>query len=308
VLRELYPFVGGGESDGAPCAAGDCPSSEAEWWSRVRGELSRAEEGWPVALGSRPPEGAARELVDRRRGAAVAAVAELLSSGESVLALCADASRRRALAGSAADPRRFGAPAALIACGRCGDAGLDAALGPASAATTAPPGLVLADWGALGRRPGAASRFRHVVLIDPPPFERVDALARAGAGFLHLAWGGAELELARRCAGFEWELRGGVTQIWRSLAKSGGEAEGERLRALLAGPGEHSRSPEVAARCIAALSELGLCEWRPDRAAPVLRVLSSEETKLERSRAYGACVARHQEAIAYLRARATPSG
>jgi hypothetical protein len=82
----------------------------------------------------------------------------------------------------------------------------------------------------------------------------------------------------------------------------------ERLRELLAGPGRHSRTPEVAARCVAVLSELGLCEWRPDRTNPALGVLSSKETKLERSRAYVACAARHTEGLRYLRARAQLSG
>ncbi|MGZ5331602.1 MAG: single-stranded-DNA-specific exonuclease RecJ [Solirubrobacterales bacterium] len=317
VLRELYSVEA--ELGEPECAAGSCPSADGVWWERLEAELAREPEGWPPALGRRPSgPGPSREVVDRRRGAAVAAVAELVSSGESVLALCADASRRRALAGTAADPRRFGAPDPLIVCGRCGDPGLDAALGAGD--RPAGPGLVLADWAALARRPEAPRRFHHVVLIDPPPFERVEQLARAGQaapggrpaaaspGFLHLAWGRSELELAERCLGFEWQLRGAVTQVWRVLSKHGGEAEGERLRELLAGPGRHSRTPEVAARCVAVLSELGLCEWRPDRAAPRLGVLSSKETKLERSRAYVACAARHTEGLRYLRERAQPSG
>jgi single-stranded-DNA-specific exonuclease len=320
VLRELYP-VEAGEPDGPDCAAGACPSDAGAWWDRLEAELSRSEEGWPPALGRRTEGGSrAREVVDRRRGAAVAAVAELVSSGESVLALCADASRRRGLAGTAADPRRFGAPEPLIACGRCGGPGLDAALGTAGEAEPAAPGLVLADWAALARRPDAPRRFHHVVLIDPPPFERIDDLARAGQaapgggpataspGFLHLAWGRSEVELAERCLGFEWELRGPVTQVWRVLAKGGGEARGESLRELLAGPGRHTRTPEVAARCVAVLSELGLCEWSADRASPRLGVLSSEGTRLERSRAYVACAAHHAEGLRYLRERAQPSG
>ncbi len=49
---------------------------------------------------------------------------------------------------------------------------------------------------------------------------------------------------------------------------------------------------------------LVLVEWTADRAAPAARVLSSERTDLGRSRAYGACIARHQEAIRFLQARA----
>ena len=129
---------------------------------------------------SRP---APREVVDRRRGAAVAAIAELVSTGDSVLAVCADAGRRRALAASAADPRRFGAGEPLIACCRCGEAELDAALGSGTRRSTR-----AASSSRTGGRspagPAAARRFQHVVLVDPPPFERFDDLGAAPAARL----------------------------------------------------------------------------------------------------------------------------
>jgi hypothetical protein len=231
----------------------------------------------------------------------VAAIAELVSSGEPVLALCVDARRRRALAGSAADPRRFGAAAPVLACCRCGDEALESAFGAEGA------GLVLADWGAVARSPGSVARFAHVVMVDPPPFEQLDELARIGPGYLHLAWGQPEADLAERCLALEWEPRGAVEQVWRLLIKANGEAAGEELRALLAGPSEFPRTPEVAARAIAVLDELGLCEWSGNGAAPSLRVLSSERTELQRSRAYGACVARHEEGKRFLRSRAQSS-
>ena len=43
-------------------------------------------------------------------------------------------------------------------------------------------GVVLADWAALARDPGLAGRFEHVVLVDPPPFAHLEALAGAGEG------------------------------------------------------------------------------------------------------------------------------
>ncbi len=344
VVRELYPRTAP-EEDGARstgCGAEACPAPAAEWWQRLNEELARTADGRPGGIyDARPAEGPERELVDRRGTAAVAALTELISSGESVLALCADASRRRALAEDAADPRRFGAGAPRLACHRCGSEALDAALGPRlnRRRQTPPPDvpLVLADWGALARRRDAPRRFQHVVLVDPPPAEQLEALARAGlngpwqtaatntaagytaadtaaaprpfatAGFLHLAWGGAEVELARRCLAAEWDLRAPIGELWRGLGEAGGELAGERLRELLAGPSRHPRSPEVAARCLAVLCELGLCQWSATDPAPSLRVLSSERTELERSRAYAACVARHQEGDRFLQSRAQAS-
>ena len=345
VLRELYPRTAPGE-DGARstgCGAGACPAPAAEWWQRLDEELARTADGRPGGIyDARPAEGPERELVDRRGTAAVAALTELISSGESVLALCADASRRRALAEDAADPRRFGAGAPRVACHRCGAEALDAALGPPlnrepQRPPPDQPSLVLADWGALARRRDAPRRFQHVVLVDPPPAAQLEALARAGlngswqtaatntaagytatntaaatrpfaaAGFLHLAWGGAEVELARRCLAAEWDLRGPIGELWRGLGEAGGELAGERLRELLAGLSRHPRSPEVAAHCLAVLCELGLCRWSATDTAPSLRVLSSERTELERSRVYGACVARHQEGDRFLQTRAQAS-
>ena len=142
----------------------------------------------------------------------------------------------------------------------------------------------------------------------------LEALARAGPSTLRSPpasstspGGGAEVELARRCLAAEWDLRAPIGELWRGLGEAGGELAGERLRALLAGPSRHPRSPEVAARCLAVLCELGLCEWSAADAAPSLRVLSSERTELERSRAYAACVARHQEADRFLQSRAQAS-
>jgi single-stranded-DNA-specific exonuclease len=314
VVRELYPLARPGDTGPKPGPCGDhCPAPDPEWWGRLEREMTSVTAGSPGALlGVRPAEGARREAIDRRGGAAVASLAELVSSGEPVLAICADAARRARLASDAADPRRFGATLPRIACCRCGSRRLDAALSDVPSA-----GLVLADWTSLALRPGAPLAFRHLVLIDPPPSEALEGLACAaneaaaiGGGsesYVHLAWGPAEADLAERLLDWEWNLRLAIGEIWRALAAVDGAAEGLELRSLLAGELAYPRTPELAARCIVVLTELGLCEWLPNRGAPVLRVLSSERTDLGRSRAYGACIARHQEAIRYLRSRAQPT-
>ncbi len=308
VVRELYPLERPDRADvgGRPCGEG-CPAADGEWWDRLDREMTRVAEGRPGALlDVRAAEGPRRELVDRRGGAAVASLAELISSGESVLAICADAARRAKLASSAADPRRFGAAVPRIACCRCGAESIDAALHTSSEAEPG-AGLVLVDWTVVALRPEAPRRFRHVVAIDPAPSEALEGLAWAageGRGFIHLAWGPAEIELAERLLGREWDLRGAIAEVWRALDEAGGEAGGSRLRAVLEGASEYPRTPETAARCVRVLCELDLCEWLPDRAAAALRVLSSERTDLGRSRAYGACIARDQEAIRFLQSRA----
>jgi single-stranded-DNA-specific exonuclease len=305
VVRELYPLdAAGSAAESRPCADG-CPAPEGEWWERLEREMERVTAGQPGALlDVRAPDGPRREQVDRRGGAAVASLAELISSGESVLAVCADAGRRAKLASAAADPRRFGAALPRIACCRCGTGSLDVGL-RTSAGTGA--ALVLVDWTVVAQRPAAPREFQHVVVIDPAPSEALESLAWADSpshGFLHLAWGPPELQLTERLLGREWDLRAAIAEIWRALAETGGEAEGKILRAILEGASDYPRTPETAARCVRVLCELGLCEWPTDRGAAPLRVLSSERTDLGRSRAYGACLARHQEAIRFLQARA----
>ena len=146
-----------------PCGDG-CPAADGEWWARLEHELARVARGPPRSAARRPGGATApgASVVDRRGGAAVASLAELISSGESVLAICADAARRAKLASSAADPRRFGAALPRIACCRCGAESLDATLREAPGA-----GLALVDWTAIARRPQAPRLFSHVVVIDP---------------------------------------------------------------------------------------------------------------------------------------------
>jgi single-stranded-DNA-specific exonuclease len=300
VVRELYPLGEEVATEGR-CGEG-CPAPDADWWDRLERELAGVAEGRPGRLlDVRAAEGPRRELVDRRGGAAVAALAELISSGEPVLAVCADAARRSRLASSAANPRRFGAALPRMACCRCGPGSLEAALAEPPAA-----GLVLADWTAIALRPESLAAFRHLVVVDPPPSEALESLSLAGDGYVHLAWGSPELEVSERLLLRDWELRSTIGETWRRLGEAGGEAQGRHLRALLEGDSPYPRTPEVAARCIRVLDELGLCEWGPDGAGGALRVLSSERTDLARSRAYGACLARHQEAIKFLRSRAQP--
>jgi single-stranded-DNA-specific exonuclease len=317
VLRERYDCGIDEVEASQGCGSHGCPDLETDWWRRFAGELDRTPGALPEAVAAAlAGRGQVRSLHDRRGGAAIAALVELVSSGASVLALCADASRRRGLAAEAADPRRFGAPPAAIACARCGPSQLNSVLGgiEGPSGPAAETGLALADWGALELRPLGAAAYQHVVVVDPPPRAELSALAGlplvgpAGtssfaAGFIHLAWGPSELELARLCVGAEWELRGAVGQIWRQLEQLGGDACGEPLGRLLSGPGRHPRTPELAARCVRVLGELGLCEWSSE-GEPRLRSVSSERTDLARSPTYLACRAEHERRLATLSAGA----
>jgi single-stranded-DNA-specific exonuclease len=289
-----------------------CPNAgdDGDWWQRLQAELAAPLAGWPgdavadavAAAGA----GADRARVERRGGAAVAAVCELVSSGEPVLALCGDAARRRRLAEAAAARGRFAGLSASVLCMRC------SAQSVAQALASGPRGLLLGDWALLERNPGLARGFDHVVLVEPPPFDHLARLAAAAAGpaeggvsplhpgFLHLAWGGAEEAFAQRQLEHDWELRPHTAEIYRALAASGSLA-GAELAAALRGPGRYQRSPELAARAMRVLADLGLCAWEPSGTDGTLRVVSSEGTDMQRSQAYRVYRARHEEGKLFLR-------
>lgn len=301
VLRELYPLE---EPEGEqPTLPHSCAGDEAEWWQRFEAELSAplvAESAKDPDIGgqlqTREPMGSRRVI--RGEASATVAIAELVSSGGGVLAVCADASRRAALANGATGLARFNGGAALVACHRCGDGEIARLRGRAQA------GLALADFGALEREPDLAAAFEHVVLVDPPSGagdEQRAALSweGGGPGFLHVLWTKAEAEFAGKVLTEQWPGREAVATAFKALRELG-EAGGEALCQALAGTGTRPLCPEASARRFRVLCELGLVQGAPDSGAGVVRVVSSERTDLRRSAAFRAYSERLSEAQQYL--------
>jgi hypothetical protein len=85
-----------------------------------------------------------------------------------------------------------------------------------------------------------------------------------------------------------------------------GEASGSELLAALRGSGPHPRSAETAARCLRVLGELELVHGSTAGGGGSLGVVSSDGTELERSAAFRAYGARHQEGLQYLGRRKQP--
>ncbi len=297
VLRELHPLEEPEAEE--PVLPHACADDETAWWSRFEAEL----EADPAAESAETDDmrqvlrtrEAGRRLVEGNAPATVA-VAELVSSGAGVLAVCADASRRAALANGATGLARFNGGAALIACHRCGDEEI------ARLVNRAPSGLALTDYAALERRPELAAAFEHVVLVDPPRSEQDQA--RAGSpcgegGFLHAPWTEAELEFAGQALAEQWATREGVAVAYRALRQTG-DTRGKRLREALAGSGSHPLCPEACARRFRVLRELGLLQGSPQGGAGVVRVVSSVRTDLQRSAAFRAYSAHLSEAQRFL--------
>jgi single-stranded-DNA-specific exonuclease len=313
VLRELYPLGGepaGDREEGRGTEARDpvhpCGCEEGEWWARFEAELARelsaADDKAPL-FGMAEQRRQPRERVPGA-GSAIATIAELVSSGAGVLAVCSDAARRAELASGASGLARFNGGSARIVCSRCGTEAL-----AALAAKGSDGGLALTDYTTLGLAGSAvAASFEHVVLVDPPPSARAQALALqarapgaadAGGCFAHLLWSEAERGFAASVAEQGAPSRQTIAAVFRALREAG-EVSGPSLRAALATTGAHPLAPETAARCLRVLREVGLVRGEPTGGDGSVGVVSSEKTELERSAAFRAYSEEHAEAKRFL--------
>jgi single-stranded-DNA-specific exonuclease len=211
---------------GEPCApeAIEVIGEPDDYMTAVLAELDAPLE-W-IAAGQ--PVQSERVVLDRRGSSPLAVLADAVASGEPVLAVCADVSRRLA--------------------------GLSARIG----------GFALASYHALEQhQPQAAA---HLVALDPPAGARLNSLLGAGCGFTHLVWGEAELRFACQIHELEYGLRASLVALFRALWNRGVVA-GEELEQLLRGHGQHGRSPHVAGRLIRVLTELELVSLDRDLSA-----------------------------------------
>jgi single-stranded-DNA-specific exonuclease len=228
VLRSLHP-VQVDSPDGDRSAA--VPAAAAQWWQQVWEQfdapLERPQSGEAEA-------GLPRAVIDRRGGGALALIGGLIATDDTVAIVSADASRRRKVLN--------------------GELGLEHF--PARA-----PALIT-DYESIPGQFGALQRHDHVVLLDPPTSqEQLDLLIASGPGgdrrFLHLGWGPAEVEFARRVLEAEYSLRAAMRAIYASLARGGGLGDRE-LEEALAGDGPYPRSGRSVGRCLRVLVEVGL--------------------------------------------------
>ena len=120
------------------------------------------------------------------------------------------------------------------------------------------------------------------------------------AAFLHLGFGPAEVEFARRAWDHEHALRPHLEAVYRALAALGQDGA-EVPRALLAGEGRYPRSPVVAGRCLRVLGELSLANI--DRSSGTLRcrITNGGRADLERSQTFRASARAAEEGHRFLK-------
>jgi single-stranded-DNA-specific exonuclease len=231
-----------------------------------------------------PAAPAGRVHDDRNRGS-YAELVRLAAAGESLLIVCADVSRRRAMLAGPLHPRRLGLDGAVLLSARCADTALGRRLELAGGRRM----LGLTDYATL---PFVAGVFPRVAALDPP----VDAEARIAldrAGEVHLVWGAAELRVAAR----DLESRAPRAlcgSVWRALAD--GPAGREELQDRVAAAG-HPPVPEDLDWAADVLVEAGLVSAG---GGVLTRVPPAGDVDLEPIPAYAERLASHRDLMATL--------
>jgi single-stranded-DNA-specific exonuclease len=310
VLRSLHPLGEAGDDDvSAGCGECACRAQGPDWWSRVWREFDEE----LLSIGSRledDPRASdvrARVVIDARDHGALGSLSDLLSTGESILVGCADASRRRALLERELDPARFGRGPAQVLSEHCADGRVAERLRSLSREDA----FCFADYAAVVDNPELLSSFTHVFALDPPPSERISSLlsgvaAPEGTSFLHLGWGAAEVEFALKAHEYEYSLRGVLATVYRALAADPGGLSGPALEAALAGAGRHPRSPALAGRCLRVLAELGLVAVERSSATVRCTIIGEGKANLEHSQAFLHYRKIYEEGLRFLSGQAQP--
>jgi single-stranded-DNA-specific exonuclease len=291
VIRSLHTLDGEEEAELPTCATCECRSDDAGWWQAVWDAYERPE---PV-----PPScaaGAERTTVDRCGEGALGVLGDLMTTGEPLLVMCADVSRRAGLLERDLAPERFGRGRWARLSSRCGP-------GATARARDAGNAPVMCEYGALRADPSLPHRFRHLFLLDPPAARvTIDSLRLSGGdnpAFLHLGFGAAEVEFAARVLDHEHGLRPHLETVYRALA--GLDANGAEVsRKVLEGGGRHPRDAAVAGRCLRVLHELSLASFERSTGTLKCKITNGGRAELERSPAFHASAAAAAEGHRFL--------
>lgn len=269
-------------------AAGD-----QEWWERFEMALVREL--------PRPPELAeiTLEIAAWPQGPPGVAVDELISSGERLLVLCADAGLRWVTVGGETLGRFLPGP----------DAGAVAGIWSGSprdlVARASQASVLITDYASLEQFTEiSADRFERVALLDPPYLATsFQWLQQAGLP-VHLLSGEEESAFSAQVATRRLDLTTQLRGLYREL-RAGTTAEGEMLdggclRDLLSGDGNRVRSPEEAASLLRVLVETGLARTEGEASARSAGVVSSDKTDLSVSTVFVHHLELHKEQERFL--------
>jgi hypothetical protein len=210
-----------------------------------------------------------------------------MTTGESLLVMCADVSRRSAVLTRDLDPARFARAPWTRLFAHC-------------ARDDNTSDLVLAEYETLAADPALAQRFTHLFALDPPasPGAR-SLLEQSGPGFLHLGWGAAEIEFARAVIEYRHGLRPHLTAVYRALGALD-SPDAAIPRAAFEGDGRHPRPAAIAGLCMRVLAELDLARFQRSSGTVSCTIMKGKRVELGRSETFQACSSAGEEGLRYL--------
>lgn len=251
-----------------------------EWWERFEAGFASSP---PDAADSRS---AAVEVLEWPEGLPGVGLAELISSGERLAVLTADARHRwKGLCGASLarflpDLPERDLSSALVACIWAGSPAADLkTAGDAQILVTDFASLALAGAPALGE-------FDRIVLLDPPyTASAVNTIASASRP-VHLLSGPDEIAFSSRVATHRLDLTLQLRALYKTLRERGagdGELSGDSLREALSGDSGQPTSPEDSATLLKVLTQTALARTSGFGATRHAGVVSSKKTDLSAS-------------------------
>jgi single-stranded-DNA-specific exonuclease len=268
-----------------------------EWWSRFERSLSGP------ALPEADPDGTGFQDQSnsfRLGGPAEIVLADLISSGESLLVLTADARRRwRSLGGPGLGRLRGGGPESVK--GLWSGSPAEAVQDFSAGLTT---GVGMTDHRTLAAYPGLAGVAQTTVVFDPAANPSEAALAVSGESTVVLA-DPAVFEFAELASADRHALTARLRLLFKAL-RDAGTVSGEDLRQILSGapsegvPGT-AWAPEDSAILLGVLVEAGLARTGGEAHARTVGIVSSGKVDLAASALFSEQARIHKEQIEFLR-------
>jgi len=125
-------------------------------------------------------------------------------------------------------------------------------------------GVELVSWSQVRRHPELTSHATNLIALDPPPSaDLLELVVRTGQGWLHIAWGPAEIEFAAKILRSELSIDQQLRGLYAQLRDAGEDAFQVLERSAFTGTDSQLVEPVLRAAQI--LEECGLIELNFDQ-------------------------------------------
>lgn len=239
-------------------------------------------------------------LFDRRgQGDIMGQLAKIVSGGQNVILLVSDVARRRHLLSQELPGPNDSIDNLLLMSSRCSPEVINE-----RSMLAAGPGQTISmmDFATASSNPGLLSSHDHLVFIDPPPGKGslVSMIDDAPDAWIHLFYCADEVQFTGKVLEHEYDLRAPLTRVYKHLNTGKSWSLDETTERLLLAGGKYLRQPMLVARCLRVLEELSLISIENKSGKPMLTLLESGKTSLERSSTFNEVQAFYEGCLKFL--------